>query len=373
MATTTKPVARAETVGSLLQPDDLLEARKRVEDGQISVEELTAIEDREILAAIELQESVGLDVITDGEFRRPGWADTVRHLNGLEPREGERSYPATANRPAGGSTRYGPGFPTVVSRVSPKTDHPVGGEYPFLAAHAHRRTKYTMAAPSYHRRYWSDEVSPRESGYATCEEYLSDVRDWLHDVAVRLVSQGCTYVQLDAPNYGSLCDPNTRAFHAERGHNLDEQIAFDAALDSSVFDGLDVTGALHVCRGNMPGGTWHSQGGYGIIAEPLFSNLDIDVVLLEYDSERAGDFGPIKLIKPGTVAVLGLLTTKAGGLEDEADLRRRIDEAAGVKALDELALSTQCGFASATNAPMTIDEERAKLTLVGSLAHSVWA
>ncbi|MCL2394363.1 MAG: hypothetical protein FWC87_06700, partial [Acidimicrobiaceae bacterium] len=263
MATSTQPVARAETVGSLLQPDSLLEARKQAEEGAISADELTAIEDREILTAIELQSSVGLDVITDGEFRRPGWADTVRHLNGLESREGERSYPATANRPAGGSTRYGPGFPTVVSKISPKAEHPVGGEYPFLAAHTTRRTKYTMAAPSYHRRYWSDEISPRESGYATCEEYLSDVRDWLHDVATRLAGEGCTYVQLDAPNYGSLCDPATRAFHAERGHNLDEQIAFDAALDSSVFDGLDVTGAVHVCRGNMPGGTWHSQGGYG--------------------------------------------------------------------------------------------------------------
>jgi 5-methyltetrahydropteroyltriglutamate--homocysteine methyltransferase len=130
---------------------------------------------------------------------------------------------------------------------------------------------------------------------------------------------------------------------------------------------------VHVCRGNMPGGTWHSQGGYGVIAEPLFSNLDVDVVLLEYDSERAGDFGPIKVIKPGTVAVLGLLTTKDGTLEDPADVRRRVEEAAGVKALEDLALSTQCGFASATNAPMTMEQEQAKLALVGSLAKSIWA
>lgn len=366
-------VARAETVGSLLQPESLLEARQKLEAGQIAEGDLTKIEDSEILAAIELQESVGLDVVTDGEFRRPGWADTVRHLNGIEPRPGERSYPATAGRPAGGSTRFGAGgFPTVVGKISPKVEHPVGAEYPYLHAHANTRTKYTMAAPSYHRRYWSDEVSPKESPYATCEEYLTAVRDWLHTVAVGLVAEGCTYVQLDAPNYGSLCDADNRAFHAEHGHNLDEQVAFDAALDSSVFDGLEVTGALHVCRGNMPGGTWHSQGGYGVIAEPLFANLDVDVVLLEYDSERAGDFGPISLIKTGTVAVLGLLTTKDGTLENEADLRRRIDEAAGIRSLDDLALSTQCGFASASNAPMTVEEERAKLSLVGSLAHSVW-
>lgn len=368
--------ARAENVGSLLQPESILEGRKRLQEGAISAEELSAIEDAEVLKVIELQESAGLDVITDGELRRPGWADTVRYANGIEPRQGARSYPANVRAAAGGGGGNfggaGAGFPTVVGKISPKAE-PVGYEYPFLAANAHARTKYTMAAPSYHRRYWSDEVSPKESGYATCEEFLLDVRNWLHDVAARLASQGCTYIQLDAPNYGSLCDPDNRAFHAEHGHNLDEEIAFDAALDSSVFDGLDVTGALHVCRGNMPGGTWHSQGGYGVIADPLFPNLDVDVVLLEYDSERAGDFGPISLIKPGSVAVLGLLTTKEAPLESEAELRGRIDEAAGVRALDDLAISTQCGFASAANAPMTAEEQFAKLQLVSSLAHNIWA
>jgi 5-methyltetrahydropteroyltriglutamate--homocysteine methyltransferase len=366
---------RAENVGSFLQPDSILEGRKRLQEGAITQAELDEIEDREILGVIELQESAGLEVVTDGEFRRPGWADTVRYANGIEPRQGARSYPANVRAATGGGANFGgagAGFPTVVGKISPKAE-PVGYEYPYLAAHANVRTKYTMAAPSYHRRYWSDEVSPGESGYASCEEFLTDVRDWLHGVAARLASQGCTYIQLDAPNYGSLCDPDNRAFHAEQGHNLDEQIAFDAALDSSVFDGLDVTGALHVCRGNMPGGTWHSQGGYGVIAEPLFPNLDLDVVLLEYDSERAGDFGPISLINPGTVAVLGLLTTKAAPLESGDELKRRIEEAAGIRSLDDLAISTQCGFASATNAPMTVEEQQAKIQLVGSLARSVWA
>lgn len=370
----TKIKARAENVGSLLQPENILEGRKRLAAGEISAAELHAIEDVEVLKVIELQESAGLDVITDGELRRPGWADTVRYANGIEPREGARSYPANVRAAAGGANfpGAGPGFPTVVGKITPKAE-PVGYEYPFLVANAHARTKYTMAAPSYHRRYWSDEISPKESPYATCEEFLIDVRDWLRNVAARLAAEGCTYIQLDAPNYGSLCDPENRAFHAEHGHNLDEEIEFDAKLDSSVFDGLDVTGALHVCRGNMPGGTWHSQGGYGTIADPLFPNLDLDVVLLEYDSERAGDFGPISLIKPGIVAVLGLLTTKEAPLESESELRRRIDEAAGIRALDDLAVSTQCGFASAANAPMTAEEQQAKLQLVSSLAHSIWA
>jgi 5-methyltetrahydropteroyltriglutamate--homocysteine methyltransferase len=361
---------RAENLGSFLQPDSIVEGRKSVQSGAITAADLSEIEDREIRRVIEQQESAGLEIVTDGEFRRPGWADTVRFANGFEPRLGPRSYAANVSMALRGGT--GDGTPTVVGRISPRTEQ-VGDEYPFLAAHAHARTKYTMAAPSHHRRYWVDDVSPNESGYASCEEYLNDVRDWLHGVAARLASQGCTYIQLDAPNYGSLCDPDNRSFHAEHGHNLDEQIAFDAALDSSLFEGLDVTSALHVCRGNMPNGAWHSQGGYGVIAEPLFSNLDVDVVLLEYDSDRAGDFGPIKLIKPGTVVVLGLLTTKDGELEPADELRRRIEGAAAMRDLDDLAISTQCGFSSIVNAPMTDEEQWAKIGQVVSVAKSVWA
>jgi 5-methyltetrahydropteroyltriglutamate--homocysteine methyltransferase len=361
--------ARAETVGSLLQPGRLLEARAARERGEISKEELEAIEDDAVLRAIALQEEVGLDVITDGEMRRPAWADTGRHLDGLERRPGAQSYPAHApggKLPSSGLLHE---FPVVVRPVVP-TGERLGAEYPFLRDHARVRTKYTMAAPSYHRRYWSDELST--AAYPNCEAFLLVIRDWLHETAAWLVEQGCTYIQLDAPNYGSLCDSETRAFHAAHGHDLDEQLEFDAKLDSSVFDGLEVTRALHVCRGNLPGGAWHSSGGYGVIADRLFPNLDVDVVLLEYDSERAGDFGPLALVPPSTVAVLGLLTTKDGKLEAEADVRARIEEAAGTKPLDQLALSTQCGFASAANAPMSEAQQRAKLELVSTIAHDVW-
>ena len=359
-------VTRAEIVGSLLQPEHLLEVREAVAAGTTTEAELHAVEDEAVLAAIALQESVGVDVITDGEQRRPSWADTSRHLHGFEPRGGERSYPANP-RMATPSTAA----PVVVAPISPRAEHPLAKEYPFLRAHATSRTKYTMAAPSYHRRYWSDEHST--SGYDTVEEFLTDVRDWQAGVARRLVEQGCDYIQLDAPNYGSLCDPATRAFHEARGHRVDEQVAFDAALDSSLFEGLgNITRALHICRGNMPGGTWHSSGGYAVIADQVFPNLDVDVVLLEYDTDRAGDFAPIAKVKPGTVVVLGLLTTKSGALEDEGLVEARLREAAKLRELDELALSTQCGFASAENAPMTPAEQRAKLELVARVAHRVW-
>lgn len=362
--------ARAETVGSLLTPKRLLDAREAAARGELDHDALVAVEDEAVLAAIALQEEVGLDVITDGEQRRPGWSDTVRHLDGLERRTGAQSYPAhvdpTGTEPAGVFRD----FPIVLRPIAPAGEE-VGAEYPFLQAHAHTRTKYTMAAPSYHRRYWSDELST--AAYPTCEDFLVAVRDWLHGVAARLAAQGCTYIQLDAPNYGSLCDPANRAFHAARGHDVDAQLEFDARLDSSVFDGLEVTRALHVCRGNLPGGAWHSSGGYAAIADRLFPNLDVDVVLLEYDSERAGDFSPIELVPAGSIVVLGLLTTKDGRLEDPADVRARIDEATARRPLGELALSTQCGFASAANAPMTEAEQRAKLQLVADLAHDIWA
>jgi 5-methyltetrahydropteroyltriglutamate--homocysteine methyltransferase len=361
---------RAETIGSLLQPEQLLQARLAAQSGALSFKELRPIEDAAVDDAIALQESTGLDVISDGEMRRPTWHDTSRHLLGLEPRRGERSYPSTAK----GANSPGPdGRPilTVVDRVAPKPDHPVGEEYPYLRARTTKPTKYTMAAPSYHRRNFVDHVST--SAYDSCEEFLQDVRDWLHGVARWLVSEGCEYIQLDAPNYGSLCDPETRQFHAEHGHDLEQQIAFDAALDSSVFDGLEnVTSAIHVCRGNLPGGAWHSAGGYGVLSDSLFSNLDVDVVLLEYDSGRSGDFSPINAIRPGTTVVLGLLTTKDAALETVDVLEARIAEAAEIRPLDDLAISTQCGFASFTNAPMDNDQQRAKLDLVSTTARRIW-
>ncbi len=361
---------RAEAVGSLLQPDELLEARERHAAGELDADGLSAVEDRAVLAAIALQEQVGLDVITDGEMRRTNWADTRHHLTGLEPVPGTRAYPINPTMARIDVEDTARVFPVVVRPIEVRDDHPLGEEYPYLREHATTRTKYTMAAPSYHRRYWSDDLST--SAYPTCEEFLVAVRDWLHGVAARLVEQGCTYLQLDAPNYGSLCDPDTRAFHAAAGRDVEAVIRFDAALDSSVFEDLDVTRAVHICRGNLPGGTWHSSGGYGAIAGGLFPNLVVDEVLLEYDSARAGDFSPLALLDDEVTAVLGLLTTKDAHLEERSTVEARVAEAEKIRNLDKLAISTQCGFASAANAPMSVDQQRAKLQLVADVAHRIW-
>jgi len=374
---------RADTVGSLLRGDAVVRAARRSSpaDGALLND---AVRD-----AIMLQEEIGLDVITDGEVRRLSWAQTPRFVDafatsdeaGARSRTGAGTDSGALNWRGGGEGVYGasgsggrpPGHPVVVRRIA--TANRLGdmtAEYSFLARYARARTKFTMAAPSYHRRYWSPARSA--AVYDSCEEYLTEVRDYLRSVVAGLVALGCDYIQLDAPNYGSLCDPDTRAAMTASGRDLDAELAFDAALDSSLFDGVTgVTTALHVCRGNGPAGAWHSAGGYGVISAALFPRLAMDRLLLEYDSDRAGGFEALRDVRESTAVVLGLLTTKSPRIEYDDDVLARIAEAARYKPLDELALSTQCGFASVPIAnPVTPAVQRAKLDLVVRLARRVW-
>ena len=381
---------RAETVGSLLRTDEVIQAARGAvtaagseagwtSGGDSGIPDAAArakLLDDAVLEAIRLQEDAGLDVITDGEVRRVAWAQTPRFADCFEvtPGRGTLNWRGGTRQPGGGGNLRAPtGYPAVVRRVSeaPRTGN-MADEYAFLARHARARTKFTMAAPSYHRRYWSEEHST--AAYGNCEEFLTEIRDYLREVVRDLVTLGCDYIQLDAPNYGSLCDRDTRARMAADGHDLDAELAFDAELDNSLFDGVTgVTTALHICRGNGPGGAWHSAGGYGAISAGLFPRLAFDRLLLEYDSDRAGTFGPLADVRPGTVVVLGLLTTKSGQLEDAGAVEARVREAAQVKPLDELALSTQCGFASVPGAnPVSPAQQRAKLGLVAGLARRIW-
>jgi 5-methyltetrahydropteroyltriglutamate--homocysteine methyltransferase len=382
---------RAETVGSLLRTQDVVRAAHAGADDM----QARKVLDEAALEAIRLQEEAGLDVITDGEVRRTAWAQTPRFLGCFEatPGRGQLNWRVGAGQPAGtgqtsdrpqqqagpvgpvgpGGIRFGNGYPMVARRVAdaPRTGS-MADEYAFLARHARARTKFTMAAPSYHRRYWSPEHSGRV--YRDCEEFLTEIRDYQRGVIRDLVGLGCDYIQLDAPNYGSLCDPDTRARMQADGRDLDAETSFDAELDTSLFDGLrGVTSALHICRGNGPGGAWHSAGGYGAISGTLFPRLCFDRLLLEYDSGRAGTFEPLAHVRPGTIVVLGLLTTKSDRLDDPADVDARIGAAARFKPLAELALSTQCGFASVpAGNPVSADGQRAKLELVARIAHRVW-
>jgi len=363
---------RAETVGSLLRSPDALRAAASRGPGDLPVIDDPVL-DAAVLDAIKLQRDAGVDVITDGELRRSNWADTPDFLDCFDKIAGNTGglrWRGGENTPAGG---HAAAYDTVARRVA--TAKRLGdrtAQYAFLAEHANMRTKFTLPAPSYHRRYWWQEVSG--TVYGSAEEYLTEIRDALREVVDRVVELGCDYIQLDAPNYGSLCDPDNRARMADAGVDVDAQIAFDAGLDSSLFDGITgVTRAVHVCRGNAPGGRWHSTGGYGAISAQLFPKLDVDRLLLEYDTERAGAFGPLADVPSGVVAVLGLLTTKSGDLEDESAVRDRIAEAATIKPLDELAVSTQCGFASvASGNPITPEQQARKLELVARVARVTW-
>lgn len=369
---------RADTVGSLLRSPEVVSAA-RVGGTDAGAAKVL---DEAVLEAVRLQENAGLDVITDGEVRRIAWAQTTRFLDcfAAKPGRGVLNWRGAATGSAGSALpgagqppAAGGGYPAVVRRVADAArTGDMTAEYAFLIRHAHARTKFTMAAPSYHRRYWSPEHSI--AAYRNCEEFLAEIRDYLREVVRDLVALGCDYIQLDAPNYGSFCDPDTRAQMTANGRDPDAETVFDAELDSSLFDDVGgVTSALHICRGNGPGGAWHSAGGYGAISRLLFPRLGFDRLLLEYDSDRAGTFEPLIDIRPGTVAVLGLLTTKSDQLEAEADVEARVAEAAQIKPLAELAVSTQCGFASvpASN-PVTSAGQRAKLELVARIAKRIW-
>jgi 5-methyltetrahydropteroyltriglutamate--homocysteine methyltransferase len=360
---------RAETVGSLLRPPELRAARRGARAGQVSEGDLRTAEDAAVLDAIKLQESIGLDVITDGEMRRESWIATVRGpLAGFSSLPGGPGWQwKGTDQAAEWSSRP---FPFVTERVRPVRDL-AETEYAFLKQHAHARTKYCIPAPSYHRTNWHP-VHSRDA-YPRVEDFLVDVRDYVRGVVQRVVAMGCDYVQLDAPNYGNLCDPELRAMMEAQGRDLDAELPFDAELDNSVFEGLaSVTRAMHICRGNAAG-NWAASGGYERIAGDLFPRLALDRLLLEYDTPRAGDFGPLRHVRPGTVVVLGLLTTKTGALEDAAAVEARIREAANTVPLERLALSPQCGFASVeAGNPLSGDEQEAKLRRVVEVARRVW-
>jgi 5-methyltetrahydropteroyltriglutamate--homocysteine methyltransferase len=359
---------RAEIVGSLLRAPEVREGRRLLAAGEITDEELREVEDAAVLDAITLQESTGIDVVADGELRRDSWVPTVHALDGFEMVLGGPGWQWKGSERAEEHSKRP--YPAVVDKISVAHDL-AREEYEFLREHAHHRSKYCVPAPSFHRTFWDPEHS--HDAYATAEDFLVDVRDYMRALVHDLVALGCDYVQLDAPNYGFICDPAFRDEMASTGRDLAADIRFDAELDSSVFDGLDgTTCAIHLCRGNSAG-MWAASGGYEAIAADLFPNLRVDRLLLEYDTPRSGDFGALEHVPDEVAVVLGLLTTKEGELEDATAVESRIHEAERIVPLDRLALSPQCGFASvASGNPLTPEQQEAKLRLVGDVARRVW-
>ncbi len=378
-------VARADVVGSLLRPAYLKEARQGVRESRVSEAELRAVEDRAVREAIALQESAGLDVITDGELRRNSWVVTIplrpegrayAPLAGYELLPAEPGWWSLWKEPDGRHAQVwtAPARPFITKPLSVVRDI-VGGEYAFLKANARGRTKLTIPSPSWHRIFWHPEHS--RAAYPTAEDFLRAVAAYLRDeVIAKLVAAGGDYLQLDAPNYAQWhVDPDNRAAFESWGHDMAAELAADAEIDNLVFEGVrGLTRAIHICRGNAPGGRWLANGGYGAIADVVFPRLtNVDRLLLEYDTPRAGGFGPLRHVRSGAEIVLGLLTTKQGALEEAATVETRIREASRLVPLERLALSPQCGFASGeAGNPLTPAEQEAKLRLVGHVARKVW-
>ncbi len=377
---------RADVVGSLLRPEYLREARDAARTGSLDAGELHALEDRAVLEAIALQESAGIQAITDGEFRRTGWIAFIPMVEDplfeapvsgfefLNAASGWRGLWKTGAGDPADTSALPPEEPFVTRRLEVERDI-VGDEYSFLKASAKARAKYTIPAPSWSRIFWHPEYST--DAYPTSDDFIEDIARLTREHIVdRLVELGCDYIQLDAPNYAQWhIDPGNRAVFEEHGHDMAHELVADAELDNMVFEGLTgVTRAMHMCRGNAPGGMWAATGGYEAISSEVFPRLtNLDRLLLEYDTDRAGGFAPLADVLPHHQVVLGLVTTKDGALENPDDVVARIEEATEHVPLDRLAVSPQCGFASGEIArTMTLEEQEAKLRLVGEVARRVW-
>jgi 5-methyltetrahydropteroyltriglutamate--homocysteine methyltransferase len=384
-ATPSVGIPRADVVGSLLRPAYLREARQGVRAGTVSAAALRAVEDRAVLEAITLQESAALDAITDGELRRNSWVVTIPlRPEGVPhaPLAGYDFLPADAGwwslwkEPDGRPARvWASDTRPFVTKPLQVVRDIVADEYEFLKKNARARAKFTIPAPSWHRIFWHPHYS--RAAYPTADDLLRAVAEYLRDeVVAKVIALGGDYVQMDAPNYAQWhVDADNRAAFEHWGHDMAAELVADAEIDNSVFEGIaGITRAIHVCRGNAPGGRWLANGGYDRIAAEVFPRLtNYDRLLLEYDSPRAGDFGPLRNVPPPTTVVLGLLTTKRGALEDAATVEARIREAARRVPLERLALSPQCGFASGeAGNPLTPQEQEAKLRLIGQVARRVW-
>ncbi len=363
----TTPPFRADHVGSLLRPAALKEARARRASGEITAGALKQIEDREIESLIRKQEAAGLQSITDGEFRRRSWQiDFLERLPGIESYAGERKFKF-----------QGVQSPQVLIRVNGKLGsfdgHPMIDHFKFVQAHTGRTPKMTIPSPSaVHFRHGREGVP--EAIYPDMDEFYRDLGQ-LYRKAVRgFADAGCRYLQLDEVNFTYLCDPNQRQIVIDRGEDPDTLPAVYASMINAAMSDIpdDMTITMHLCRGNFRS-TFIASGGYEPVAELLFNTINVHGYFMEYDTERAGGFEPLRFVPKGKTVVLGLVTSKSGTLESKDDIKRRIDQAAKFVPLDQICLSPQCGFASSEEGNILAEDEQwAKLRMVVEIAEEVW-
>jgi len=363
----TKPPFRADHVGSLLRTAPLKEARAKREKGEISPQQLKEVEDREIEKIVKKQQEVGLQLATDGEFRRSWWHfDFYKGLDGIE------SYTTEQGIKFAGVETKAEGI-----RIAGKlgfSSHPQVEHFRFLKEHTRATPKMTIPAPStLHFRQGRQSISKQV--YPELDAFFDDLAKAYRKAIRAFYDAGCRYLQLDDTAWSMVCDPSERAHSKERGDDPDSLPKRYAALTNAALaeKPSDMTITMHSCRGNFRS-TFIASGGYEFVAEQLLGNVNIDGYFLEYDSDRAGGFEPLRFMPKGKkMVVLGLVTSKSGTLEKKDDIRRRIDEATKYVDIDQLALSPQCGFASTEEGNVLAEEEQwAKLRMIVEVAEEVW-
>jgi 5-methyltetrahydropteroyltriglutamate--homocysteine methyltransferase len=359
------PPHRADHVGSLLRSPRLKEARSQHATGQLSDAALKEIEDAEITTIIAKQEAIGLSSVTDGEFRRAYWHfDFLAGLDGVEMVEAEGIKFAGVTSKAEA--------PFVKGKLGSK-HHPQIAHFEFLKAHTRKTPKMTIPSPSM-LHYRGGRKMIDRAAYPTMEEFYHDLGQAYKRVVQDFYAAGCRYLQLDDCSFAYLCDPAQRKMLADRGDDPDKQGEIYAGMINAALEGRpsDLVITTHVCRGNFRS-TFIASGGYEKVADLLFNRVNVDGYFLEWDSDRAGGFEPLRLLPKGKTVVLGLITSKSGEIENRDFVRRRIDEATKYAPLDQLCLSPQCGFASTEEGNVLAEDQQwAKLRLVTELADEVW-
>ena len=359
---------RIENVGSFLRPADLQQAREEHRQGRMTAERLSQLEDRAVLSILEMQQQVGLELFTDGEFRRELFSGVLP-----DAVEGFAILPVDREWRGRESVVTEDRAPVVVAKLHPKR-RLAAHEASFLKRHAPGPFKITLPTPN----QFPDpgyRVGVTDQFYASRQELLQELTAIVSDEVRALIEDGVSYIQLDAPRYSYYMDTRWRQHLRDAGVQIEQGLLEAIAADNACLRAAakpGVTRGFHLCRGNARS-RWYAEGSYESVAEAVFGGLDTDVFLLEYDSDRAGGFEPLRFVPRGKTIVLGLVTTKEPELELQADLLRRIDEASKYVPIEDLAISTQCGFASGVAGNLlSHDDQRRKLELVADTARKAW-
>jgi 5-methyltetrahydropteroyltriglutamate--homocysteine methyltransferase len=355
----------SDVVGSLLRPPYLKEARERHESGELSDSDFKRVEDRAVDEAVALQERAGIEVLSDGEMRRYAfYGHLIDAVEGFDkyggwaiPFRNERGEELVLKRPV------------VVSRLKRKR-HMCAEEFTYLRARTRHTAKTTLISAQQAAAYYDSDKS--RAAYTKIDAYLADLVDILRGEIEELIRLGCTYIQIDSPQYTALLDPDLREGYRRRGNDPDRLLDLSIEMDNAVISSHPgVVFGLHLCRGNNQS-KFYARGDYGPITK-IFRNTRFQRFLLEYDDERSGGFEPLAQVPDDRTVVLGLVSSKTAAMENEEELKSRIKEASAYLPLERLALSSQCGFASTMEGNLlTPEDQEAKLRLVAQTARAVW-